>query len=195
MLAHTRRGLTVALLTVFLAACKVVPETRPGPVPTPTPEPSEALPTDAGRHRVALLVPLTGENAAVGQSIANAAQMALIDTNAANLRITTYDTATGAGQRRGQGDRRRQQADPRPAGARGRRPGRRPCAPGESAADRVLERQLGGRTRRVRDGPHPRAVDRPHGRLRAQPGLAAVRRDRARRRLRRARDRRPSRRR
>ena len=96
MLALTRRGLTVALLTVFLAACKVVPESRPGPAPTPTPEPSEALPTDAGRHRVALLVPLTGENAAVGQSIANAAQMALIDTNAANLRITTYDTATGA---------------------------------------------------------------------------------------------------
>lgn len=89
--------MTVALLTVFLAGCKVVPDSgRPTPVPTPTPEPSEALPTDAGRHRIALLVPLTGENAAVGQSIANAAQMALIDTNAANLRITTYDTSTGA---------------------------------------------------------------------------------------------------
>ena len=93
------RGLAVAALTVFLAACKVVPETRPPVVtPTPTPGPSaDVLPTDTDRHRVALLVPLTGENAAVGRSIANAATMALLDTNAQNLRITTYDTATDAG--------------------------------------------------------------------------------------------------
>lgn len=102
MLAITRRslgrGLAVAMLTVFLAACKVVPESgRPGPGPAPAPGPSEALPTDTARHRVALLVPLSGENAAVGRSIANATTMALLDTNAQNLRITTYDTATGAG--------------------------------------------------------------------------------------------------
>ena len=60
------------------------------------PEPSAtALPTDDTRHRVALLVPMTGYNGAVGKSIANATTMALLDTNAANLRITTYDTATG----------------------------------------------------------------------------------------------------
>jgi ABC-type branched-subunit amino acid transport system substrate-binding protein len=44
-----------------------------------------------------LLVPLAGPNGAVGQSIANAATMALLDTNAQNLRITTYDTSAGAG--------------------------------------------------------------------------------------------------
>jgi ABC-type branched-subunit amino acid transport system substrate-binding protein len=55
------------------------------------------LPTDTARHRVALLVPMTGSNAAVGQSIANAAMMALLDTNATNLRVTTYDTATNPG--------------------------------------------------------------------------------------------------
>jgi hypothetical protein len=38
------------------------------------------LPTDTARHRVALLVPLSGENAAVGRSIANATTMALLDT-------------------------------------------------------------------------------------------------------------------
>lgn len=100
MLAITRRGLAVAMLTVFLAACKVVPDSgRPGPAPAPTPGPgpSEALPTDTGRHRVALLVPLSGDNAAVGRSLANATTMALLDTSAENLRITTYDTATGAG--------------------------------------------------------------------------------------------------
>lgn len=99
MLAITRRGLAVAALTILLAACKVVPDSgRPGPVPgpTPTPGPSDTLPTDSGRHRVALLVPMTGENGAVGRSIANATTMALLDTNAQNLRITTYDTATGA---------------------------------------------------------------------------------------------------
>lgn len=43
---------------------------------------------------MALLVPTSGTNAEVGQSIANAATMALLDTNASNLRITTYDTAS-----------------------------------------------------------------------------------------------------
>lgn len=85
---------------LLLASCKVIPETGTPPVTTPAPGPSgpsaNVLPTDSNRHRVALLVPLTGGNAEVGQSIANATTMALLDTNADNLRITTYDTATGA---------------------------------------------------------------------------------------------------
>jgi branched-chain amino acid transport system substrate-binding protein len=101
MLAITRRCLAIGLLTIFLAACRVVPDTgRPGPQPAPTPAPgpsADVLPTDTARHRIALLVPLSGENAAVGRSIANATTMALLDTNADNLRITTYDTALGAG--------------------------------------------------------------------------------------------------
>ncbi|WP_174297981.1 penicillin-binding protein activator, partial [Sphingomonas bacterium] len=51
---------------------------------------------DAARHRVALLVPLTGRNAALGQSLANATQLALLDTGNDKVRITTYDTAAGA---------------------------------------------------------------------------------------------------
>jgi len=54
------------------------------------------LPTDSDHHMVALLVPLTGANGAVGRSIANATQLALLDTNNSVLRITTYDTALGA---------------------------------------------------------------------------------------------------
>lgn len=95
-----RRALIVTAATVFLAGCQIVPKTTApttGPADGPTPMPSEtALPTDETRHRVALLVPMSGENGAVGTSIANAATMALLDTNADNLRITTYDTATGA---------------------------------------------------------------------------------------------------
>lgn len=94
-----RRALIVTAATVFLAGCQIVPKSAPvtGPVNGPTPMPSATnLPTDETRHRVALLVPMSGENGAVGTSIANAATMALLDTNADNLRITTYDTATGA---------------------------------------------------------------------------------------------------
>jgi hypothetical protein len=52
------------------------------PPPRETAPQENVLPSDAGRHRVALLVPLTGPNAAVGQAIANATTMALLDTNA-----------------------------------------------------------------------------------------------------------------
>jgi len=90
-----------AILTgaiVLVAGCKVIPKGPPviAPTPVPTEETSGTLPGDRDRHRVALLVPLSGSNAGVGQSIANATTMALLDTNAQNLRITTYDTATGA---------------------------------------------------------------------------------------------------
>jgi ABC-type branched-subunit amino acid transport system substrate-binding protein len=96
----TRRNFGIAALALALAACQTGPRVRPGPAPIPTPTPTgpsaTVLPTDTGRHRVALLVPLSGDNAAVGQSINNATQMALLDTNATNLRITTYDTGTNA---------------------------------------------------------------------------------------------------
>ena len=87
------RALTV-IATVLVAGCQVVPR---GPAPSPPPPPrASALPTDTGRHRVALLVPLSGPNGPAGHAIENAATMAVLDTNAANLRITTYDTSTGA---------------------------------------------------------------------------------------------------
>jgi ABC-type branched-subunit amino acid transport system substrate-binding protein len=63
-------------------------------VETPRPIGPE-LPEDQNRHRIALLVPLTGANAAVGQSIANAANLAVLDTGGKRIRITFYDTATG----------------------------------------------------------------------------------------------------
>ena len=99
-LAITRRALVVGGASALLGACAIIPKgpTTSAPVtraPTPAPTAS-ALPEDEQRHRIALLVPMTGTNAPVGQSIANASTMALLDTNASNLRITTYDTAGGA---------------------------------------------------------------------------------------------------
>lgn len=95
------RWLAMAAAGLLLAGCQVIPkapdittdpvDTSPDDTPIDT-----ALPSDDERHRVALLVPLTGENGRVGQSIANATTMALLDTAAGNLRITTYDTAGDA---------------------------------------------------------------------------------------------------
>ena len=90
----------LALVSVGIAGC--VPRSRPEPPPQPEPEqqreperferPSR-LPADETRNRVAVLVPLTGANAALGQSILNAANLALLDTGGERIRITAYDTA------------------------------------------------------------------------------------------------------
>ena len=86
-----------------LAACSsVVPRAPPPPVSDLPPPPSTApviqpgIPQDTARHRIALLVPLTGANAGVGQSLANATQLALLDTRNEKIRITSYDTNQGA---------------------------------------------------------------------------------------------------
>ncbi|RNJ62982.1 MAG: penicillin-binding protein activator [Porphyrobacter sp. IPPAS B-1204] len=98
--ALTGRNLALAGAAMLAAGCQVIPKTdvATAPAPAPAPEPSAtALPTDTGRHRIALLVPMSGDTAPVGQAIANATTMALLDTNADNLRITTYDTSQGIG--------------------------------------------------------------------------------------------------
>lgn len=96
-----RRNLAVAGLSLLLGACQVVPKGA-GPVDVPPPVvPVETvvgpgLPVDTDRHRVALLIPQTGPNADVGNAIANATTLALLDTRNEQVRITTYDTALGA---------------------------------------------------------------------------------------------------
>ena len=95
----TRRNLAVAGGAALLSACAVVPKTETVALPnaTPTPEPSAtSMPGDTDRHRIALLVPLEGSASEVGRALANATTMALLDTNANALRITTYDTSAGA---------------------------------------------------------------------------------------------------
>ena len=89
------------LLALMLGACQtMVPKTAPPKAPPPPLEAPRidtgSLPTDEARNRVALLVPMSGPNAAVGQSIANAANLAILDTGGARVRVTTYDTGAGA---------------------------------------------------------------------------------------------------
>jgi ABC-type branched-subunit amino acid transport system substrate-binding protein len=65
-------------------------------VPLPQPmTPTPGLPQDEARNRVAVLVPLSGPNAPVGQSLANAATLALLDAGGERIRLTVYDTARG----------------------------------------------------------------------------------------------------
>ena len=92
-----------AASALMVAGCQtIVPRGTPpggpvGPTEPTEPRPIEpGLPTDTQRHRIALLVPMSGANAGVGQSIANATTLALLDTKAEKVRITTYDTSLGA---------------------------------------------------------------------------------------------------
>lgn len=86
--------------TMLLAACAGVvphgPRTGAGKPTAQRPVPQAGRLPEEVRDRVAVLVPLSGANAAVGQSIANAANMALIDSGGSGVRLTMYDTATGA---------------------------------------------------------------------------------------------------
>ena len=74
---------------VLLSACAAIPRGGEGPPPVVSPEPLD------GMHRVALLLPVTGPDGDVGQSIANATALALTDTKATNIRMITYDTSMG----------------------------------------------------------------------------------------------------
>jgi ABC-type branched-subunit amino acid transport system substrate-binding protein len=68
--------------------------------PVVAPIPSAVAPLAPGQKvKVALLVPLSGSNAEVGEAISNAAQMALFDTNANGFELIprdTHGTASGA---------------------------------------------------------------------------------------------------
>ncbi len=76
-----------------LVACQtVVP--RGGKVPVVSKPDPIIIPAD-GKHRVALLLPITGPDGDVGRSIANATAMALIDTKNTKVSVQTYDTALG----------------------------------------------------------------------------------------------------
>lgn len=98
------RGFVVGV-ALLLSACSTVVPRGPTTAPRPSAPPPVAgpdtgvqagIPKDTSRNRVALLVPLSGTNAGVGKSLANATLLALLDTKNEQVRITNYDTAAGA---------------------------------------------------------------------------------------------------
>ena len=99
-MATLPRGLVLAAV-LLAAACTSGPSRVPvgsaaAPPPRPAPPPIATAAPAALRNRVAVLVPTSGPNAAVGQSIASAATLALLDTGANRLDLQVYDTAGGA---------------------------------------------------------------------------------------------------
>lgn len=94
-----------AMVLAALASCaprvKAPVETAPPPPPV-VEKPVEVKPGQEP-HRIAILVPLSGANAPVGISLANAATLALVDTGKQGVRLTSYDTvalgAAGAANR------------------------------------------------------------------------------------------------
>lgn len=92
--ARIKQVLAVSILT-FLAGCTGIIPDGGQRAQTPAAPPPAASAQEA-MHNVALLAPLSGDNADIGRSIANAATLAYIDTNAGNIRLSTYDTAPGA---------------------------------------------------------------------------------------------------
>ncbi len=78
---------------LMLAGCQTGPRgPRPGPGPV-----IPVKPIDAQRNLVAVIVPLTGGDGAVGTSIANAANLALLDSGDKSIRITIYNSAGPGG--------------------------------------------------------------------------------------------------
>lgn len=64
--------------------------------PPAAPQAGAAIPTANGKMLVGVLLPLSGNNAGLGQSMLNAAQMAMFDVAATNFELLPRDTA-GAG--------------------------------------------------------------------------------------------------
>jgi branched-chain amino acid transport system substrate-binding protein len=90
---------------LMLCGCATGGRERPGTVAGTSSTDQLPLPAPAGiaeaplpqpqQNAVALLVPMRGTNAPVGQSIANAASMALLDVGNQMVRLTVYDTTEG----------------------------------------------------------------------------------------------------
>lgn len=89
----------IIFMALTLAGCEAILPRSGRPTDTLPPTQGDiglGIPED-GMRRVALLVPISGNYAGVGQSIANAVNMAILDTGGEGIRITTYDTAGSGG--------------------------------------------------------------------------------------------------
>lgn len=78
--------LAMGASALTLAACQGRAPVRP----LPEPEPEEV---PGAKHRVALLVPLSGVDGPIGTSISNAARLALLDTGYQKIELTVYNSA------------------------------------------------------------------------------------------------------
>lgn len=88
-----RHGVAALLVAGLLSACSTLSAPpRVAQAPQPVPAPVAPLPETQGPVKVAVLVPLSGQSAAIGQSMLDAAQMALFDMAGDQLQLLPRDT-------------------------------------------------------------------------------------------------------
>jgi len=87
----------LATMAFLLAACGERPKTSTPTVLSTTGTASVGSPvTASGKMRIALLLPLSGRAAPIGQSLQQAAELALFDTGAKELALAAYDSGETA---------------------------------------------------------------------------------------------------
>jgi ABC-type branched-subunit amino acid transport system substrate-binding protein len=93
-----RPYLAIATVAFLLGACTQATQTSTAPPPaTTTPAPGSPI-TASGKIRVALMLPLSGRSAPIGQAMQQAAELALFDAGAKELALAGYDTGDSADQ-------------------------------------------------------------------------------------------------
>jgi branched-chain amino acid transport system substrate-binding protein len=87
----------LATAAFLLGACGEQPQTSTPAAPPTTVKASVGSPvTPSGKTRIALLLPLSGSAAPIGQAMQQAAEMALFDTGAKELALAAYDSGDSA---------------------------------------------------------------------------------------------------
>ena len=92
-----RSFIALATAALLLGACSEPPKTstRTAQAVTVTPKAGSPL-TASGKVRIALLLPLSGRAAPIGQAMQQAAEMALVDSGAKELALSAYDSGDSA---------------------------------------------------------------------------------------------------
>ena len=84
--------LALATIAFLLGACTETPQpSTPVAPPKPTGPVAGSPTTASGKARIALLLPLSGRSAPIGQSMQQAAELALFDAGAKDLALAAYD--------------------------------------------------------------------------------------------------------
>lgn len=92
----SRKSLFALASAFLLGACAEPPKTSTPAAPSVTVKPQAGSPmTASGKMRIALLLPLSGRAAPIGQAMQQAAEMALFDTGAGELALSAYDSGEG----------------------------------------------------------------------------------------------------
>lgn len=69
---------------------------KSGPPPSPSPAPTPVQTPVPSAHKIGILLPLSGEHAALGKGLLEAAELALFETDSSSITLLPQDTAQGA---------------------------------------------------------------------------------------------------